>query len=386
MMKEIEELRGVNSVKVKEAHEEGKKVVGMYCVFSPSEIALAADAIPVTLCGTTQEPVEAAEKELPRNLCPLIKSSYGFAITDTCPYFYFSDVLLAETTCDGKKKMYELMGEIKPMHIMNLPQTANDEDSLELWKNEMVKFKEYLENEFNVEITDEKLRDAIKLMNREREVMRKLHKLNAHKPAPLSGMDMMVAQWLKGFNIDKESGIELVEKLISEVEERMDNGIYAYEESAPRILLTGCPTGVGGADKVLRALEEAGAAVVALENCTGYKGLDVLVDEDPSRDPLLALAEKYLSTPCSCMTNNNGRLDLIKRLSEEYDVDGVVDLTYQACHTYAIESFTVKNYVVEELDLPFMQIETDYSESDTGQIKTRIEAFLETLQASLINI
>lgn len=386
MMKEIEELRGVNSVKVKEAHEEGKKVVGMYCVFSPSEIALAADAIPVTLCGTTQEPVEAAEKELPRNLCPLIKSSYGFAITDTCPYFYFSDVLLAETTCDGKKKMYELMGEIKPMHIMNLPQTANDEDSLELWKNEMVKFKEYLENEFNVEITDEKLRDAIKLMNREREVMRKLHKLNAHKPAPLSGMDMMVAQWLKGFNIDKESGIELVEKLISEVEERMNNGIYAYEESAPRILLTGCPTGVGGADKVLRALEEAGAAVVALENCTGYKGLDVLVDEDPSRDPLLALAEKYLSTPCSCMTNNNGRLDLIKRLSEEYDVDGVVDLTYQACHTYAIESFTVKNYVVEELDLPFMQIETDYSESDTGQIKTRIEAFLETLQASLINI
>lgn len=385
-MEEVEELRGVNSVKVKEAHESGKKVVGMYCVFSPSEIALAADAIPVTLCGTTQEPVEAAEKELPRNLCPLIKSSYGFAITDTCPYFYFSDVLLAETTCDGKKKMYELMGEIKPMHIMNLPQTANDDDSLGLWKNEMVKFKEYLEKEFEVEITDDKLREAIKLMNRERDVMRRLHKLNANKPAPLSGMDMMVAQWLKGFNIDKEYGIGLVEELISEVEERMEKGIYAYDEGAPRILLTGCPTGVGGADKILRSLEEAGAAVVALENCTGYKGLDVLVDEDPSKDPLLALAEKYLSTPCSCMTNNNGRLDLIKRLSEEYDVDGIVDLTYQACHTYAIESFTVKKYVQEELDLPFMQIETDYSESDTGQIKTRIEAFLETLETSSINI
>ena len=132
-MNEIEELRGVNSVKIKEAHEAGKKVVGMYCVFSPSEIALAADAISVTLCGTTQPPIEAAEKELPRNLCPLIKSSYGFAITDTCPYFYFSDVLLAETTCDGKKKMYELMGEMKPMHIMNLPQTADDKDSLPLW-------------------------------------------------------------------------------------------------------------------------------------------------------------------------------------------------------------------------------------------------------------
>ncbi len=384
VMEEVEGLRAVNSLKIKEAHEAGKKVVGMYCVFSPSEIALAADAISVTLCGTTQEPIEAAEKELPRNLCPLIKSSYGYAITDTCPYFYFSDVLLAETTCDGKKKMYELMGQIKPMHIMNLPQTADDKDSLGLWKNEMVKFKEYLEDQFKVEITDEKLRAAIKLMNRERLAMRNLHKLNSHKPAPLSGMDMMTAQWLKGFNVDKEAGIELIERLIAEVEVRMEKGIYAYDENAPRILLTGCPTGSGGADKVLRALEEAGAAVVALENCTGYKGLDVLVDED--KEPLLALAEKYLSTACSCMTNNNGRLDLIKRLAEEYHVEGIVDLTYQACHTYAIESFTVKKYVQDSLELPFMQIETDYSDSDTGQIKTRVEAFLETLETSKITI
>ncbi len=378
-MEEIEGLRGLNSVKVKEAHEEGKKVVGMYCMFSPSEIAIAAGAIPVTLCGTAQAPIEDAEKELPRNLCPLIKSSYGFAITDKCPYFFFSDVLLAETTCDGKKKMYELMGKIKPMHIMNLPQTSEGEDSLESWHKEMVKFKAYLEETFGVEITEEKLRDAIKLMNRERDAMKRLHKLNAHKPAPLSGMDMMLAQWLKGFNVDKEYGISLIEKLIEELEERIEKGIFAFDESAPRILLTGCPIG-SGSEKVLRALEEAGASVVALENCTGYKPLDVMVDEDPDKDPLLALAEKYLKTPCSCMTPNNGRFDLIKRLAEEYDVDGVVDLTWVACHTYAIESFSLKNFVQDELGLPFIQIETDYSDSDTGQVKTRVEAFLETIE------
>ncbi|MBU5312652.1 2-hydroxyacyl-CoA dehydratase family protein [Tissierella carlieri] len=377
IMEEVEGLRGVNSVKIKEAHETGKKVVGMYCVFSPSEIALAADSIPVTLCGTTQAPIEDAEKELPRNLCPLIKSSYGFAITDKCPYFYFSDVLLAETTCDGKKKMYELMGKIKPMHIMNLPQTANDEDSLDLWKKEMVKFKNFIEEKLGVEITDEKLKNAIKLMNRERDAMKRLHKLNAHKPAPLSGMDMMLAQWLKGFNVDKESGINLIERLIAEIEDRMEKGIYAFDETAPRILLTGCPIGAGS-EKVLKALEEAGASVVALENCTGYKGLDVMVDEN--KDPITALAEKYLSTPCSCMTNNNRRLDLIGRLAKEYDVDGVVDLTWQACHTYNIESFTVKKFVQEELKLPFIQIETDYSDSDTGQVKVRVEAFLETIE------
>lgn len=382
IMEEVEGLRGVNSVKIKEAHEEGRKVVGMYCMFSPSEIALAADAIPVSLCGTAQGPIEDAEKELPRNLCPLIKSSYGFAITDKCPYFFFSDVLLAETTCDGKKKMYELMGKIKPMHLMNLPQTAEGEDSLNSWHKEMIRFKEYLEKQLGVEITDEKLRDAIKLMNRERNAMKKLHKLNAHKPAPLSGMDMMLAQWLKGFNVDKEYGISLIERLIEEVEERMEKGIYAFDENAPRILLTGCPIG-SGSEKVLRALEDAGASVVALENCTGYKPLDVMVDE--KKDPLLALAEKYLSTPCSCMTPNNGRFDLIKRLAEEYDVDGVVDLTWVACHTYAIESFSLGKFVQEELGLPFIQIETDYSDSDTGQVKTRVEAFLETIEASTAN-
>lgn len=376
IMEEVEALKGENSVAIKEAHEAGKKIVGQYCVFSPQEIALAADAISVTLCGTAQGPIEDAEKELPRNLCPLIKSSYGFAITDKCPYFYFSDVLLAETTCDGKKKMYELMGKLKPMHVMNLPQTAEGEDSLEMWKAEMIKFKEFLEEELNVEITDEKLSEAIKLMNRERDVQKRLHKLNAHKPAPLTGMDMMMAQWLKGFNVNREAGIDLLERLIEEVEERMEKGIYAFDETAPRILLTGVPIGIGS-EKVLKILEEAGASVVALENCTGYKGLDVLVDEN--KDPITALAEKYLSTPCSCMTPNNSRFDLIKRLAEEYDVDGVVDLTWQACHTYNIESFTLRNYVKDELGLPFLQIETDYSDSDVGQIKVRVEAFLETI-------
>ena len=136
-----------------------------------------------------------------------------------------------------------------------------------------------------------------------------------------------------------------------------------------------------GSEKVLRILEECGASVVVLENCTGYKGLDVLVDED--KDPITALAEKYLSTPCSCMTNNDGRLVLIKRLAEEYEVDGIVDLTWQACHTYNIESYIVRNFVKDELDLPFIQMETDYSDSDVGQIKVRVEAFLETLATTV---
>lgn len=379
MMKQVEELRGVNAVKVKEAKEKGQKVVGTYCVFSPHEIAMAADAIPVTLCGTKEEPIAAAEEKLPRNLCPLIKSSYGYAVTDTCPYFYFSDVLLAETTCDGKKKMYELMGEIKPMHIMNLPQQSEGEENLQYWENEMLKFKGFLEASFETEITEEKLKEAIKLGNRERKVMKDLHELNRVKPAPLSGKDMMMAQWLKGFNIDKEAGIKIIEELIEETKHMIDRGESPFTKETPRILLTGVPIG-SGSEKVLDILEESGASVVALENCTGYKGLDRMIDENKA--PITAIAEKYLSTPCSCMTPNNGRIDLLKRLARDYQVDGVVDLTWQACHTYNIESYNVGKFVKEELNLPFTQIETDYSDSDRGQLKVRIEAFLEQIQGS----
>ena len=377
LMEKVEEQRGVNSVKIKEASEQGKKVVGTYCVFSPHEIAMAADAIPVTLCGTKEEPIAAAEEKLPRNLCPLIKSSYGFAVTDTCPYFYFSDVLLAETTCDGTKKMYELMGEIKPMHVMNLPQQGEGEENLKFWETEMEKFKSFLEESFDRKITDEDLRAAIKLGNRERQVMKDLHELNRVKPAPLSGKDMMMAQWLKGFNVDKEAGIRLVEDLIVETKEMISEGKSPYTAETPRILLTGVPIGAGS-EKVLEVLEESGASVVALENCTGYKGLDTMIDEE--KEPIKAIAEKYLSTPCSCMTPNNSRLDLLGRLARDYQVDGVVDLTWQACHTYNIESYQVGKFVKEELEMPFIQIETDYSNSDRGQIKVRVEAFLEQIQ------
>lgn len=111
---------------VMDLKEQGIPLVGTYCTFMPQEIAMAAGAVVVSLCSTSDETIEEAEKDLPRNLCPLIKSSYGFGKTDKCPYFYFSDLVVGETTCDGKKKMYEYMTEFKAVHVMQLPNSAND--------------------------------------------------------------------------------------------------------------------------------------------------------------------------------------------------------------------------------------------------------------------
>lgn len=381
MMKIFENMRDDNVLSIQNAKGNGLKVVGMFCAYSPQELVLAAGALPVSLCGTKQEPIAAAEKILPRNLCPLIKSSFGFAVTDTCPYFRASDFIIAETTCDGKKKMFELLAQYKPLHVLHLPQGTNRSGALRWWLEELQLLKERLEEHLDVTISQEDLRAAIKLSNRERRSLKNLHEVNRLDPAPLTGLDMLTAIWVRGFNVDKEEGIGLIDQLAEEVRNIAEQGISPFAKGTPRILLTGCPVGIGS-EKVVRLLEECGGSVVCFESCSGIKTLEYLVDEDEQRDPLEAIAERYLQIPCSCMSPNKGRLELIGRLIGDYRVDGVVDLTWQACHTYIVEGELVRRYVKDNFGLPYIQLETDYSTSDIEQLKTRISAFIEMLSGS----
>jgi len=380
MMNIFDNMRDQNIIEIEHAKRNNKKIVGMYCAYGPQELVLAAGALPVSLCGTRHEPIAAAERVLPRNLCPLIKSSFGFAITDACPYFRFSDFVIAETTCDGKKKMFEILRDYKPMHVMHLPQGTDRPGALKWWLEELNLLQDKLEEKLGVTISREDLRSAIKLANRERMAMRNLHELNKLDPAPLSGLDMLTAIWMKGFNVDKEDGIQLINQLADEVREIAKKGLSPFRKGTPRILLTGCPVGLGS-EKVVKLLEECGGSVVCLENCSGVKTLEYLVDEDEDgqRDPMEAIAERYLRIPCSCMSPNRGRLELIGKLIGEYRVDAVVDLTWQACHTYIIEGELIRRYISKNFGLPYIQLETDYSTSDVEQLKTRIAAFIEML-------
>lgn len=373
---EFSEARRKGFIEVKNLKDQGKNVVGTYCVFTPWELIIAAGAIPVSLCGMSEEPIAEAERHLPRNLCPLIKSSYGFAITDKCPYFYFSDLLIGETTCDGKKKMYEYLGEIKPMHVMQLPNTSCGEDSFYLWKKEMIKLKERLEKEFNIEITEERLKEAIKLRNRERMALRKFYELGKLNPPPLTGTEMLQVLYGANFKTDKEEQIRSLDELSSALKDDYKGGKAKVSPNAKRILITGCPIG-GATEKIVNIIEENGGVVVCFENCSGVKSNNTLVDEE--KDPIDALTEKYLSTPCSCMSPNDGRIELISTLVEEYKVDGVIDVILQACHTYNVETFRIKRFLNDKKNMPYMSIETDYSQTDIGQLKTRIAAFIEML-------
>ena len=341
------------------------------CEYTPRELIMAAGGVPICLCGGSAEMVQAAEQDLPSNLCALIKSTFGYSVKKACPFLEMADLVVAETTCDGKKKMYELLAERYPMCVLELPQKSEDPDSFERWVTELRKFKVALEKQFSVEITDEKLKKAISLMNEDRRLKRELAGLMKNECPPLTGRELLE---MRSLIAAVPADLEQYEKALKMLPGRK---IASSLESRVRVLLTGVPL-PRGAERVMDIIEDSGGLVVCQESCSGVK--PSLEDVDPgAADLIRALAAKYYHLPCSVMTPNRSRMDQLKKLAEEYQVQCVIELVWQACLTYDVESHRVKKLAEDELKIPYLKIETDYSPSDTVRIAMRVQALFETV-------
>ena len=353
------------------ARAAGRPIVGIMCEFTPREIILAAGALPVCLCGGSADTIPAAEEELPGMLCPLIKSTYGYLVTKENPFLEMAALVVAETTCDGKKKMYELMAERIPMHLVELPQRENSPEAFALWLAELRRLRAALEERFGVQITDDKLREAIRTMNRERQSRMSLAGLLKQDCPPITGRQLLELKSLISGNPEDLAEYDRLLALLVEAKGP------AELAGRTRVLLTGVPL-PHGAERVMDLIEESGGLIVAQENCTGIKPLVEMVDEEDA-DPLAAIARKYFHLPCSVMTPNLGRFDLLKQLVAEYRPDCVIEVVWQACLTYDVEAVRVKR-LAHELGLAYLRINTDYSPSDSARIAIRIEALFETVQ------
>ena len=169
----------------------GRPVVGILCEYTPRELIMAAGGVPVCLCGGSAKTIPAAEQHLPANLCPLIKSTYGYHLLRSNPFLEMADLVVGETTCDGKKKMYELMAETRPMYVLELPHKSDDQDAMEYWVRELEQFRTFLAGRFGTEVTDDKIREAICLLNRERGLRREVAALMKLDRPPLSGRQVL---------------------------------------------------------------------------------------------------------------------------------------------------------------------------------------------------
>lgn len=353
-----------------QAKAEGRPVVGIMCEYTPRELILAAGGVPVCLCGGSAERIPAAEQFLPSNLCPLIKSTFGYHVERSNPFLEWADLVVAETTCDGKKKMFELMAATRPMFVLSLPHSRDATLGREHWVAEMRRLRDELERRFHVEVTDGKIRDAIRRMNEERRLRRELAALMRGPCPPITGRQLL----------DMKSIISCIPEDIQRYKDILSQnaGKSVPRDGRVRVLLTGVPV-AHGAERVVDLIEDRGGLIVCQENCTGLKPILDDVDENAA-DPIEALADKYLATPCSVMTPNTTRMESIRRLAREFNAGCVIDLIWQACLTYDVESAMVRKLTEEELQIPFLRIQTDYAPSDSERIAVRVEALFENVR------
>ena len=374
----VSEIHGIRPSELIEAQKNGQKVFGTFCVYVPDEVVIAANGIVSGLCGGSQFWVPGGEKVLPKNTCPLVKASVGARLDRTCPFFRIADILIGETTCDGKKKAYEILQEDIPMYIMDLPQMKREED-IEKWAGEIEKFAAKVEEVTGNKITVESLNAAIHTINEKRKALARIYDARKNPDnIPISGLDALLIMQIAFFD-DPVRCAEMANKVADEIEQRNKDGVSVFPAGTKRILLTGTPLAIPNW-KLHHIIETSGAAVVCEEMCTGTRYFENLVDENLGslKEQYMALSKRYMKNNCACFTPNGGRIDDIVRLAKEYNVDGVIDTNLKFCCLYDTERYSVER-AMNEAGIPFLGIETDYTDSDAEQLRTRIEAFVEML-------
>lgn len=373
------EVHGMRIKELVNHKKAGGVVVGMFCTYVPEELIIAAGGIAVGLCGGADVAPEAAATYLPSNICPLIKSSLGFKLGKVCPYYESCDLLVGETTCDGKKKFYEILGELQDVYVMELPQKKGERD-VALWHGEVRAFVSRLEELTGKKLDEGALQDAIKVVNNKRKALLRLAELRKSDPPVISGLDALLVDQIAFYDDPRRLAVK-VNELCDELEKRRESGKGPDLPNHPRVLVTGCPLAIPNW-KLAGIIETSGAVLAMDELCTGIRYFRNLVDESQQdMDGMLdAIADRYLKIDCAVFTPNDERVENILQITREYWIDAVIYYSLQFCDPYSVESYKVGK-ALEKEGVPMLYLETDYSTGDTGQLKTRIEALFEMTRA-----
>lgn len=376
----ISEVHGLRIEEIAQANESGRKVVGTFCVYVPEELILAVDGICIGLCAGADVGSSEAEKYVPRNTCALIKAFMGFKLAGLCPYVQITDLIVGETTCDGKKKAYETFNEITggKVYVMEVPHKKGD-DGKRLWKNEVKQFAKKLEDLTGKKIDLENLTKASKVVNEKRKALKRLSLLRAHDPAPISGLDALLVNQV-AFYDDPLRFTAQVNALCDELDERVKSGQGVTSKGTKRILISGSPMAIPNW-KLHAIIEGSGAVVVGEESCVGERNFATLLNDNFStlEEAMQNIADRYMTINCACFTPNDERLTDVKDIAARQKADGLIHYAIQFCTPYMMEAYKVKK-VADDMKMPFLRIETDYSMEDMGQLKTRIDAFLEMIK------
>ncbi len=379
VMKEIEELYAQKGKRARELHSGGKKIIGYFCCFVPDEIIAAFDMVPYRIQGSPSEPIDEADAAIEPMACPFARSCFNLALKGE---YDFLDGFVAPHSCDTIERMYHIWHSNKPSefnHFINVPHMMGP-DSDEFYRKELEYFIKKLEEFSGKKLDEGKLREAIKLYNRRRALLRKLYELRKINPPLVSGTEVTKVL-VAGMGIPAAEHIELLQGVIGEIKNRP----APKADGLPRIFIWG-----NEIDDVafIHLVEESGAHVVMDDLCTGTR---FFWDDVPeTADPLDGISSRYLRTHCprsnvpqagNRSEDLENRYSYMRKFISQWQASGVIFYIVRYCDTCELEGPDLREYL-NNLKLPVLMIEDDYSTATIGQLRTRIQAFLEMITAS----
>ena len=381
-MKKLDEHLEKRLAEIKKAKESGSKVVGFFPGnYVPEEIIYASGAVPLCIAdGGDSSLVEASLSEIPRRFCSFVRAQIGAITQKSNPYFELIDLLVAPIGCQHLKKMAEIIEFRGYMDMVKLgvPRSYESKFSLDYYTKQLEKLKDRLQQLTGNEITDEKLQEAIKLNNSKRNLLREISLLRTKDPAPIRSLDFIKLNHAS-YYADPSFMVEILQNILQDLKEQQP---APQKEKKPRILLVG-PNLVYGDYKVPELIEEAGGEIVVEEISEGIMSYWQTISEQEA--PIKSLAKGYLwdRVPCAFMVHSaKSRLDFAQKLIKDFNVSGVVWYEVLSCETYDAEAYYFSKNL-EKQNIPQLTLESDYGNSDVGQLKTRIDAFMELLKGGV---
>lgn len=348
------------------------KKVGYLCSYTPVELINASGAAHTRLFKAGDpDTVSVGEIMTKSVFCDLTKSCLGSFKTGD-PLHNALDKVYTFYTCDSMKKVAEAINEnFTSTDIYLLPRNRGREESRQFFKKELINFKNSLENLTGKKITEEDVREQIILYNKNRALLKKISDLRKRSNPPLTGQDFLELT-KAAYYLPPEEQLQIFTDLYEQLSAVPDNGVRPI-----RIMMTGGIVGDGDRRLLEIVEEEIGARIVVEDHCSGLSPFYYQIAEN--EDPYLALADGYLNqAPCARMAPLESRIDFSGKLAKEYDVDAVLFTYLKFCPCYGLTKNNFLRYF-QGIGLPVLELPIDYSRSDEGQLKTRIEAFIEVL-------
>lgn len=355
---------------VRKWKDAGGKIVGYFCTAMPTEIITAAGMMPFRMRATGSTETELSDSYFSSMNCSFPRHAFNLALRGE---YDFIDGLVMFNSCDHIRRVYDHWTrqiDTPFVRIFSLPRKA-EEPQVEWFREELSNLREAMEEHFGVKITDDALRDAIGVHNRSRRAVRAMYEMRKSDDPPISGAEML-AVTVAGTAMHQERYNQLVDELHDDVASRRGQG-----DSRARLMVVG-----GELDNpaYLQVIEEQGGLVVTDAVCFGSRMIWKDVDETLD-DPLTALARYYVvdRPPCArVFTEYPRRLDFIKDMIRDFRVDGVIFQRLTFCELWGFEQFSLANDF-KELDVPLLCLDREYVLSGVGQLRTRVQAFLETM-------